>query len=443
MTRLTRREFLQRAAAGAVALELGRHLPWPLDSTPPAYAQDWPAVSVAQGANTDSASRILKTALDGLGGLERFIKPGQTVAIKPNATWAYPPFTASSTDPEMLRALILMVRDAGAGRIIVMDHCSIDPGTAECLRISGIGAALDRLNVEQVFPDRYLAPKSLYTDIELPKGKAFKKLGVIQAAAEADVRINLALAKSHIVTKLTLVLKHMMGFLEFPNQLHTQLEQGIADLSTPSKIQAQLHILEAIRVRMPIGARRQAGGDETDVTHPNKVKRFNQVLAGIDPVLMDAYGCVNYFAVKPQELTHLKRAIESGLGESDLDKAAREGKLKVYSVGQVIATPTPTVTATRPPLPAATGPALTSTPLPTTTPQPAAPVVEPAGSAALRTQADVLNPAPFLSGALVPAAAIVAGVGIVVRQRMGRDQSEASRPSRTSDEEPLGETNEE
>ena len=434
MTKFTRREFLHKAAAGAAALELGRLLPWSPDSILPAHAQDWPSVSVAQGANTDSAYRILKTALDGLGGLERFIKPGQTVAIKPNATWAYPPFTASSTDPEMLRALILMVREAGARRIIVMDHCSIDPGTAECLRESGIGAVLDKLNVEQVFPDRYLAPKSLYTDIELPKGKAFKKLGVIKAAAEADVRINLALAKSHVVTKLTLVLKHMMGFLEFPGALHTQLEQGIADLSTPSKIQAQLHILEAIRVRMPIGPKRQAGGDETDITHPDKVKRFNQILAGTDPVLMDAYGCVNYFAIKPQELTHLKRAIESGLGESDLDKAAREGKLKVYTVGQVVATPTPTVTATRPPLPTATGPAPTSTPLPTATLQPAAPVVAPAESATPRTQTDVLNPASFLSGALVPAAAIVAGVGIVARQRMSNDRSEASRPSRTKDE---------
>ncbi len=418
MTRLTRREFLQRAAAGAAALELGRQLPWSPDPIPPAQAKDWPAVSVAKGANTDSAYRLLKTALDGLGGLERFVRPGQTVVIKPNATWAYPPFTASSTDPEMLRALILMVRDAGAGRIVVMDHCSIDPGTAECLRKSGIGAVLDKLNVEQVFPDRYRSPKSLYTDIELPHGKAFKKIGVIKAAAEADVRINLALAKSHVVTKLTLVLKHMMGFLENPSALHVHLEQGIADLSTPSKIQAQLHILEAIRVRMPIGARRQAGGDETDITHPDKVKRFDEIVAGTDPVLMDAYGCLHYFAVKPQELTHLKRAMDSSLGESDVDKATREGKLCVYAVGQVSATPTPTATATRPPLPSAAGRA------PTHTPQPTAPVSAPIEPAAPRAQADVINPAPFLSGALIPVAAIVAGAGIVVRQRLkGKGQT--------------------
>jgi len=55
-----------------------------------------------------------------------------------NATWAYPPHTASSTDPDLLRALIQMVADAGAKRIIVMDHCAIDPGTEESCGYPGL-----------------------------------------------------------------------------------------------------------------------------------------------------------------------------------------------------------------------------------------------------------------------------------------------------------------
>jgi uncharacterized protein (DUF362 family) len=171
-------------------------------------------VVVAKGTNADSAGAILKTALDGLGGIGRFVQPGQTVAIKPNATWAYPPGTASSTDPDLLAALILMVREAGAKRIIVMDHCTLDPGTAECLRVSGIGAVVDEMGVEKVFPDRYLAPRELFTPTTFPQGKAFQKMGVIKAAVEADVRINMAVAKSHLVTKYTMCLKHMMRALQ-------------------------------------------------------------------------------------------------------------------------------------------------------------------------------------------------------------------------------------
>jgi hypothetical protein len=273
MRKLSRREFIVKMSAGVGLLGLARQINMPGLTWQPASAADLPIVAVGKGSKTDSAEAILQTALDGLGGIGRFIKPGQTVAIKPNATWAYPPHTASSTDPDLLRALILMVQAAGAKRIIVMDHCSIDPGSAESLRVSGIGAVVDELGVEQVFPDRRRAPKEVYIQIELPQGIEYKKLGVIKAAVEADVRIFMAVAKSHNVTKLTLCMKHMMGFMEEPQLLHAWLYKGIADLNTPSPIQAHLHILEAIRVRVPFENYVVCAGPETDETDPRVVKR--------------------------------------------------------------------------------------------------------------------------------------------------------------------------
>jgi hypothetical protein len=444
MRRMTRREFLLKTAGAAAALELSRRL-----GAPAVYADSLPDVVVSQGTNADSPAALLKAAIDGLGGIARFIKPGQVVAIKPNATWAYPPKTASSTDPDLLRALILMVREAGAKRIIVMDHCSIDPGTAECLEVTGIGAVVDELGVEKSFPDRYLSPRSMFTLIQLPEAKAFPELGVIKEAAEADVRINMAVAKSHLVTKLTLCLKHMLGFMQLPGALHANLEQGIADLNTRSKLQAQLHILEAIRVRLPVGARRQAGGDETDLTDPRRVKRFNQIVAGVDPVLIDSYACINYFGYKPQELAHVKIAADMGLGEIDVEKAKGDGRLRFFVLGQPTATPTssltptpaattpaggtPTVTATAtaPATPTPTGPAPTHTPLPTATPVPP----ETPAAATAAQQANLSSPNAILSGALIPAAAIVAGAGVVVRRRLIKQEAETPAQSAPSSEE--------
>jgi uncharacterized protein (DUF362 family) len=214
--RISRREFIAKLAAATVLFGLAGRVSLLEAGSGVAQAADLPDVAVGKGTKNDSASAILQTTLDGLGGIGRFVKPGQTVAIKPNATWAYPPHTASSTDPDLLRALIQMVQDAGAKRIIVMDHCAIDPGTEESLRVSGIGAVVDSMGVEQVFPDRWHAPQETYTQIDLPSGKKYQSIGVIKAAVEADVRINMAVAKSHNVTKLTLSLKHMMGFLEEP-----------------------------------------------------------------------------------------------------------------------------------------------------------------------------------------------------------------------------------
>jgi hypothetical protein len=240
-------------------------------------------------------------------------------------------------------------------------------------------------------------------------------------------------------------LKHMMGFLQTPSALHAQLEQGIADLNTESPLQAHLHILEAIRVRLS----GQAGNSDNEITNPNRVKRMNQVLAGTDPALIDAYGLLNFFGRKPKELLHVFLAGEAGLGETDVEKATAAGRLRVFVAGQPTPTPTATSTsaptataphtATVPPTATPVGPTPTPSPVPTNTPVPtdtplptaeaiAAPVcaVDASAPASAPASGRVVNPAPFLSGALIPAAAVVLGAGVVVRQRLGQAERAGS-----------------
>ena len=432
MNRITRRRFLKDAALAAAALPAGLGLePFPVWAADPAGLD----VSVAQGTNDDAPEVILRTALAGLGGIERFVKPGQVVAIKPNATWAFRPHTSSATDPELLKALIEIVKSAGAKRILVVDHCSIDPGTAEALRINGIGKVVEETGVESFFPDRFNSAQSVYTKIDILAGKDFPRLGVIKAATEADVRINLAVAKSHNVTKMSMCLKHMMGLLEVPQNLHTSIEQGIADINQPSPIQAQLHILEAIRVRWPYpNGQRVCAGPETDLTFPNVIKRMNTVVAGVDPVLVDAYGCIHFFNYQPEELTHLLRAFESGVGQMDVEQAIQSGRLRVFKAGQPISTITPTPLPTRagaipqPTMVQVTSDA-THTPQPTATSlpanQPAAPVSGVAGNSSDGVcETGVVSPKNFLNGALIPVAAIVLGVGIVAVRRLNQPEKE-------------------
>jgi len=428
MHKLTRRKFLATLVGTAAAVEAGTYLGWLPESRLVAQAAALPSVVAASGTNNDSAETILRAALDNLGGIGRFVKPGQSVAIKPNATWAFPPGTASSTDPAVLAALVKIVREAGAGRIIVMDHCSIEPGAEESLRINGIGKMVKSLGVESLFPDRFSGPKELYTIVNLPNGVAFQNLGVIKAALEVDVRINLAIAKTHNVTRMTMCMKHMMGFLENPGSLHSKLMQGIVDINGESTFKVDLHILEAIRVRVPWGEYQMCAGPETDITNSKVVKRMNQIIAGIDPVLIDAYGSRTFYAYEPTELPYVKLAADAGLGELDLDKATSSGTLQSVIVGQA---PTPVV-PTQPAKPTVNQPVISTITLTapaqavfvTTTPQPT--VVEEAGLADVPAavanptsgSADVVDPNAFLSGALIPAAAVVTGIGLAAWHRL-------------------------
>jgi hypothetical protein len=417
MIKISRRDFLGVCASASVLALHPRVKPFCVRR---ATAQSIPSVSVAEGTDEDTPAQILQTALAGLGGMQRFVKPGQTVAIKPNATWAYPPNTASSTDPDFLTAVIQAVKDAGAGRIIVMDHCSIEPGADEALRINGIGQLVRNMGIEHVFPDRFNAPASTYKKIDLPHGQAYQSIGVIKAAVEADVRVNLAVAKTHNVAKFSMCLKHMMGFLQVPGALHTSLEQGIADLSTPSALQAQLHILEAIRVRIPYGSFPTCAGPETDITNPHMVARRNKVIAGVDPVLVDAYGCVDLFNIQPQELTHVLRAHESGCGDMDVEAALADGRIRSLKVGapRVEATAVATQPAGAAQSPTASKP--TAIYLPPSEPAGQVPASSALGGMSCSPINQVVSLGSLLDKALIPAALVVAGIGLAILTRMRR-----------------------
>ncbi|MGQ9684321.1 MAG: DUF362 domain-containing protein [Anaerolineae bacterium] len=414
MRHITRRDVLRGAVGLTAGVCASRLLPWQLAI---AETVSSPTVVVAEGGDDDTPEVLLRTALAPLGGIERFVKPGQTVVIKPNATWMNAPHTASSSDPDLLRAMINLVKAAGAARVIVVDRSVFDPPAA-LLEVSGLGPVLVETGAENMVLDRWEEPKSKYTMIEIPKGLAFQEIGVVKAAAEADVRINMAVAKTHIVLPVTLCCKHMMGFLENPPGLHTSLDQGIADIVGAPAIKADLHILEAIRVRV----RGAAYGDGTDITDPDRVKRKNQVIAGTDPVLIDAYAAGAYFGRSPMEIMHIKRCFEAGLGEIDVNKALEAGQLRRFRPAEVLITPTPTAAPT-----ATASAASEGTPAPRPTAQAAAapaPTVAAAAPTPLpksRTLGDsIMDLNPIVNAPLVPLAMVIGGVGMVVGRRLAR-----------------------
>ncbi|MHB1357085.1 MAG: DUF362 domain-containing protein [Anaerolineae bacterium] len=426
MSRINRRGLLRGTLGSAAGLLLGARLSPQPPIVQAAVVREPLAVVVAEGTNDDTMEGFLKTALAPFGGIQAFVKPGQVVCIKPNATWANAPHTASSTDPELLRALIKLVKEAGAKHIVAVDRCTIDP-PAMCLEVSGIGAVVTEEGVEQVFTDRYLEPPEVYTDFDIPEGKAFSKLLGIKAAVEADVRINMAVAKTHLVLPVTLCCKHMMGFLQSPGALHASaeyLDQGIADINTDTRIKPAFHILEAVRVRV----RGPSYGDGTDVTDPDRVKRYNQLLIGTDPVLIDSYAIESFFGMETPEILHVMRTYESNVGDIDYTKALASGRMVKHKVSAILPypTPTPTITPTPrstdlPTTPTATAttvpkaaPTIDATATPPPSPVPAREVARPANNK------PVVRIEPTLDKALLPAAAIIVGAGVVIGRRTAK-----------------------
>ncbi|MBU4054858.1 MAG: DUF362 domain-containing protein, partial [Proteobacteria bacterium] len=61
-------------------------------------------------------------AMAAMGGMKKFVKPNQTVVIKPNIGWDVEPERAGNTNPLLVKQIIKQCLDAGAKDVFVFDH---------------------------------------------------------------------------------------------------------------------------------------------------------------------------------------------------------------------------------------------------------------------------------------------------------------------------------
>ncbi|MDI6845291.1 MAG: DUF362 domain-containing protein [Candidatus Saccharicenans sp.] len=290
---MERRDFLKNLIIGGLALKF--NLPT-VSQTPS------PELAVVEG---DSPRAITREALKILGGISRFVRRGDRVLIKPNIGWDRTPEMAACTNPEVVAALVEMALEAGAREVIVMDHTINQP--QRCYTRSGIQEAA-----------RAAGARVLYTDEKRLKrmnikGEWLKEWEVFQDFVEVDRLINVPVAKVHSLSRVTLGLKNWLGAIGGNrNQLHQKIDQAVVDLGAFFK--PALTVLDAYRVLFRNGPQ---GGRVSDT------RLQKTVVAGIDPVAVDAYGAT-FFDLKPQELTFLKLAQNRGLGIFELEKVKIE-----------------------------------------------------------------------------------------------------------------------
>ncbi len=259
-------------------------------------------LAVAKG----EAASATSLALEALGGIDRFVKTGDLVVLKPNASFPNPPSWGCNTSPEVVATVARLCLEAGARRITVVDNTLGNPEL--CFSRSGLRDALS--SMPQV---RLLAPKqeSMYKEVQVTKGVALHSTKIVREVMEADLLINLPTAKSHSATGVSLGIKGLMGLVWDRNTFHRDmdLDQAIADLATV--LRPQLTILDATRGLLTAGP----GG-------PGKVEQWNTVVAGTDPVAVDAYGVSlgQWYGqkVRPEQVKHLLAAKAHGLGTLEL-----------------------------------------------------------------------------------------------------------------------------
>ncbi len=238
---------------------------------------------------------VTAAAISGLGGMGRFVSPGDSVVVKPNIGWDRTPEQAANTNPEVVASLVALCYEAGARKVKVFDHTVND--ARRCYRQSGIEDAARAAGAEVSYVD-----KRKFRDVKL-RGYALNEWPLYSEVLDADAVINVPVAKTHGIATLTLGMKNLMGVMGgWRFRIHQKLDRSLVDVALA--VRPVLTVLDAVRI---LTAQGPQGGD------PGDVRRLDRVIAGVDPVAVDAYGAT-LFGMEPRELAYLGIAEEAGLG---------------------------------------------------------------------------------------------------------------------------------
>lgn len=247
-----------------------------------------------------------------IGGVNRFIEEGDTVLLKPNYNTA-DPFPGSS-DPEFVRAIIELLYQAGAGKVILGERTAL-LNSRRVLEQAGIVGAAEKVGAEvRVFGKdgwRVMLDGSGWRRVKVPGGRYLRTVSVAREALEIKRIVYAPLMKTHHAAGFTGAIKLSMGFVKpIPDQItfHMKyLQEKIAELMLV--IKADLIIMDARKVFV-------TGG-------PSKgtLREPNLILASGDQVAIDVEGVKvlqsypgSLQGTNAWELTQIRHAAELRLG---------------------------------------------------------------------------------------------------------------------------------
>lgn len=222
---------------------------------------------------------LVKEAVDLLGGIQAFVKPGATVLIKPNQTVFYSAEEGCTTDPLVVGAVIRLAKEAGAARVQVAESSGGFFSSLDCMKVTGMAAVAEREGAELIDLGSDDTPNRT---VQVPDGRVIKEVPLPVPLLDADVIIDVPKAKNHHLEPISGALKNWVGVV---NQNWRNHNHGDED-----HIPRFMDIMTVSRPSLCVVDALIAGeGDGPIADQPHWI---GCVLASADPVATDVAICL-------------------------------------------------------------------------------------------------------------------------------------------------------
>ncbi len=252
---------------------------------------------------------MFKKAIGLMGGMDKFVKKGQTVVIKPNIGFPRSPEAGATTNPLLVKAIVEHCYQAGAKKVYVFDNVVLPTSSnaRNCYKLSGIEEAAKSAGALVVPADNFK-----YLEVKIPGAIKLKTTSVHELILNSDVFINVPVLKHHGSTQLSIAMKNLMGVVSNRMEYHlTGLDQCIADFCLFCK--PHLNIVDAYRVLMSHGPSGPRDGS------PPVIEVKKTLLMSRDIVAVDA-AAAKIFGKNPEDIKYIKLAHAKKIGNMNLSE---------------------------------------------------------------------------------------------------------------------------
>ena len=260
---------------------------------------------------------LVKNTYDALtaSDIDKYLKPGLSVSIKPNLVVPRPASDGATTHPEIVEGIIRFLRDFGVSKINIIESAWVGDSTKRAFVNCGYEALSAKYRVPLI---------DLKSDSTTKLRCGDDEIEICDAALATDFLINVPVLKAHCQTLLTCCMKNLKGCI-------------------PDSEKRRFHMLGLHRPIAALNALLKTGycvvdgicGDLSFEEGGNPVEA-NRIIAGRNPLLVDAY-CAELIGYSPDEIEYLRIAKVLGVGKEDTEtpkilelntrnKPIREGK---------------------------------------------------------------------------------------------------------------------
>jgi uncharacterized protein (DUF362 family) len=268
------------------------------------YKKDGKAL-VSKVGNVKNLKEGILKAVDLIGGFKKVVNEGDEIWLKPNFNTAdLPP---ASSDPEFVKAVIELLFEHGAGKVILGESSMVSLSARKVLAETGMIAKAEEAGAELIFFD-----EGRWVKVSTG-GKYLKEVSLPENALKAEKLVYVCCMKTHRWAKFTLSLKLAVGFMK-PSErmmLHARhLEEKIADLNLV--VNPNLIIMDGRKCFITGGP---ANGE---------LREPNVILASGDRIAIDveALKIIQSYEgaslnQNPWSYAQIRRAVELGIGVKD------------------------------------------------------------------------------------------------------------------------------